>query len=148
MATTVTPPPATPDFVVEERPDGIIVYHVYKISQAGTDAYFEAATKHDCEFAREGKHLRRIYWVHHTFVPTAYLFSRVNEATRLTPSNLQESIAVIVPNKVLYQIVNLFIKRLPEQHARNLSRIFLDEADALVWLEERDKQLKKAAAVS
>lgn len=140
MATN-TQPDNTTGFSVEIRTDGILIYHIHEISPLTVDAYFETALQHDYEFAKQNKHLQRIFWFHHTFVPTAYAFSRVNEASHLTPPHLRESVAIIVPSKVLYQIVSLFVKRLPNQLPRNVTQIFLDEESAVAWLHERDKSL-------
>jgi len=129
-------------FSIKTRSDGIMVYHITDVRRKTIDAFFETMVQHDHEAAAEGRHLRRLFLITTSIMPSPYSVEKLNEAGRLTPKNLRESNAVIIENSLTRQILAMVINRLPV-NMRSVTRIFANEDLALSWLDERLEALGK-----
>jgi hypothetical protein len=129
-------------FAVDYRDDGVIVYHFWDVHRETVDTWFEVTTKHDQEAFAANEHLRRIFYFHGTLMPTPYAFSLAHKAADLTPDGLVESVAIVVENLLVFQLIATFVNRLPIRQARSVTRIFRDVDSALEWLKQRGQALK------
>jgi len=129
----------TNGFSYQIRDDGIIVYHFQDARRATIDAWLAVSVQHDAEAIAQGKHSGRLYVVSPTALPTPYSLARLTEAdNQATSSGLRESTAILVQNKLMYQLLATFAKRLPKR-AQSTIRFFYDEEEAVAWLLENMK---------
>lgn len=127
-------------FSAEYRDDGIIVYHFHDVNRESIDMWYDTTTRHDAEAALRGQPILRIIKLERMLIPTPYAFSRAKQAVELTPPNLREALAVVVPDTLAFQLIKLFINRLPPL-AKASTRVFHNEEAALRWLRQRGQDL-------
>ncbi len=130
----------TPQFRVQYRGDGIIVYFAQGSMRQTVDAWYEMSTRHDQEAAREGRHLRRMMIFDDKFFPTPYAVSRAWAADEQTPDNLRESFAMVVENHLAFRFMQGAFSRFPIK-ARTNARAFNTQEAALAWLVARLDEL-------
>jgi len=127
-------------FSFEMRSDGVLVYHVADVRRETVDVMYAAIVHDDQDAADAGRHMLRLVVVAPGIIPTPYALAQVIAADRRTPPNLRESNAVIVGSGVAYQLMAVFVNRLP-QKLRSATQVFHDEESALRWLGERARML-------
>jgi hypothetical protein len=122
--------------VVEQRPDGIVVYRVRNVKRETADALYEAFHNNDLEAFQERRHSRTILDLRGAGWPTPYGTARMIQSADETPEGLCESTAVITSDSVAMQLVGLLLQKLPARTQRS-TRLFLREDDAVEWLKQR-----------
>jgi hypothetical protein len=91
------------------------------------------------DFRRETMDLRSLYLVG-DLVLTLYAISLGVETARKTPPTLRESMAVVAPRGLVWTLFRNLFRRLPPRQQQSI-HIFATEAEALVWLQEREHLL-------
>ena len=127
-------------FTATLRPDGIWVYRFTDVTREAMDAWYETSVRHDMEYDARGEHLRRLILIDRLIMPTPYAIGRTREAAEKTPLTLRESNALVLTQSLTLRLIVMGVQRLPGQPGS--IRVFLNEPDALEWLESRQKELE------
>lgn len=123
-------------FTWHQRDDGIFVYHFDDMRRTTIDAWMQASLSNDYQAVEQQQHIRSIIDLRNAGWPTPYALNQVVKAAQSTPSDLRESIAVLVKDAIGYRMAELALKRF-DRKLQHASRLFRDENAALAWLQER-----------
>jgi len=126
-------------FSSQQTPEGIHKFYVHDTKPPSVDLWFETLMQIEEGIIKCDGHMRCLYYMYGVW-PTPYTIKRVLEASRRAPETLKASSAVFfidTPNLAV-RIVQSLLRQMPS-YALQARQIFFNEAEALAWLEERDK---------
>ncbi|QPC83409.1 hypothetical protein G4Y79_03230 [Phototrophicus methaneseepsis] len=124
-------------FRAVERSDGIWEFHFQDFKRDTTDDWVQTAMRDNRHYANTGEHLRQIYYIESSVLPTPYASSKAIMLAQKMPPNIHISTAVLVPNHAIVSVARIIVKRVP---GTDYMRIFMDEDLAEAWLEQRHQE--------
>jgi hypothetical protein len=126
-------------FRVEERPDGIIVYHFSDFRRAATDEWVDTTMAYMQRYDEKGEHLRLLNLIETSVLPTPYGTTKAMQLAASRPQTLAMSLAVNIPNVTIMTGIRFILNRVQNT---DYIRMFNDNNNAVEWLDERHQQFE------
>ncbi|PJF43145.1 MAG: hypothetical protein CUN55_09215 [Phototrophicales bacterium] len=127
-----------PGFTVEQK-DGIYIYRIYDITRAAVDAWYEVDRQQSLACVETTRHAMRLFYLDRFIFPTPYFTAKLHQANQNAPQNLYESAAVVIPNGIVFNMLDLFLNRHNPSPQRTARRVFREEPPAIAWLQKRQQ---------
>lgn len=122
--------------ITERLPSGIIIYRVSDMRRATIDVWYAATDALDKAAYVNQAHICSIIDIRQAGWPTPYAITMANKSAQNTPTDLQESMVILVADTIGFRMAEIAVRKLTSK-ARHATRILRNEAEAIVWLEER-----------
>lgn len=125
----------------ERLPSGIIIYRVSDMRRATVDVWYAATDALDKAAYSNQAHICSIIDIRQAGWPTPYAITMANKSAQNTPTDLQESMVILVADTIGFRMAEIAVRKLTSK-ARHATRIMRNEVEAIAWLQERIEMLK------
>lgn len=131
-------------FCVEEQPDGILVYRFEDFCRDTTNDWVEQVRALKVHYDKKGWHLRELYLVPATTLPTPYATRVAIGLAAARPKTLALSTAVVLTNSNISFAMHHILSRVPS--AKYVHPVNTAE-EGVAWLNERHSKYRQGIAL-